>query len=91
MKDFFPFEIFKSTNELIIDPTTSDNVCRMFASVRYETCQFHEVFCNEIDKLFECYDRFIARFRTAHVSQMRDVRSPWRIERWIIAKKLKPF
>ena len=72
MTDFFQFEIFK-LNELIIDPTTYDKVCRMFASVRYETCQFHGVLYNEIDKLFECYDRFKARFRTAHVSRMRDV------------------
>ena len=39
---------------------------------------------NETDKLLECYDRFIARFRTAHVSRKLDVRSPWRIECWII-------
>ena len=35
---------------------------------------------NEIDKLFECYDRFIARFRTAHVSRKRDVSSKQELE-----------
>ena len=96
MTDFFQFEVFKSTNELIIDPATYDKVCRMFASVRYETCQFHGVFIyNEIHKLFECYDRFIARFRTAS-SCISDVRFqvPMKnrtVERWIIAEKLKPF
>ena len=81
MMDFF-FEIFKSTNEVIIDSTRMTKFVECLPVFVTKLVSFMESY-NEIDRLFECYDRF----RTAHVSRMRDVRSPQRIERWIIVEK----
>ena len=82
MADIF-FEIFKSTDEVIIDSTRMTKFVECLPVFVTKLVIFMESY-NEIDKLFECYDRFIACLRPAHVSRRRDVRSPQRIERWII-------
>jgi len=59
----------------------------MFASVRYKTRQFHGVLQRNwqtLRMLWLIYSLFPRRSRTA---RRRDVRSPQRIERWIIVEK----
>ena len=42
---------------------------------------------NEIDRLFESFDRFRTAQNCSPLMYVRDVRSPQKIERWIIVEK----
>ena len=72
MTDFF-FELFKSTNEVIIDSTRMTKFVECLPVFVTKLVSFMES-NNEIDKLLESYDRFMVCFCTAHVSRRLAVR-----------------